>query len=287
MYQLYRVSAFLVAACLLSVLPAYVLWRDVSALEDESWYKDLPKQYGSKWYIHDYKRPKPTVVVPGKTAFSPPSDAVVLFDGTDLSAWRRRDGSDARWRDADGYMELSATGDIWTREEFGDCQLHIEWAAPSPPQLTDQSRGNSGIFLMDRYELQVLDSYESKSYADGYAGSVYGQHPPLANASRAPGEWQSYDIIFRAPRFKDGRVAAPARVTIFHNGVLVQHNTPVYGGTGWRTRARYRMHGPTGPIRLQDHGDKQKVRFRNIWVRRLELEEQPFPPSDDYPMAVR
>ncbi len=195
------------------------------AQEGPDWNKGLPKQYKSKWLVHDINRPQPPVVAPGKTPGAPPSDALVLFDGKDLSRWiNAKTGGPAGWKVENGHAELNATGDIRTKEEFGDCQLHVEWAAPAVPKGVSQGRGNSGIYFMERYEVQVLDSYNNKTYADGSAASVYGQHPPLANACNPPGEWQVYDLIFRAPRFKDGKLAEPARVTVFHNGVAVQHH---------------------------------------------------------------
>jgi hypothetical protein len=247
------------------------LW-DALAQEGPDWNKGLPRQHKSKWLVHDSERPKPKVVTPGRTPPVPPSDAVVLFDGKDLSAWKGRRGA-AEWVVKDGYAEVNSTGDIETREEFGDCQLHIEWAAPAEPRGVSQGRGNSGIFFMGRYEVQVLDNHQNATYSDGYAAGVYGQHPPLANACNAPGEWQVYDIVFRAPRFKEGKLTEPGRLTVFHNGVLTLHNAEVFGSTVWRQLAVYTPHGPTGPIRLQDHGDKQPVRFRNIWARRLDLSE--------------
>src|SRR6266852_4748219 len=179
-------------------------------------------QVDTKWKIHDPDRPLPPVIEPGTASTQdapgrPPSDAVVLFDGKDLSKWAHKDGSAAKWKVENGY--------IYTREAFGDCQLHVEFAEPVPPKGESQERGNSGVFLMGLYEIQVLDSYENKTYADGQAASVYGQYPPLVNASRAPGQWQSYDIVFRGPRFaKDGKLLGPARVTVLHDGVLVQDN---------------------------------------------------------------
>lgn len=213
---------------------------------------------------------EPRVVTPGAKASDPPSDAVVLFDGKDLSKWKSlRDGSDAKWLMQDGYIQVQPrTGDIATKEEFGDCQLHIEWATPAEVKGDSQGRGNSGVFFMGRYEIQVLDSYQNPTYFHGQAASVYKQHAPLVNASRKPGEWQTYDIIFSAPRFDEiGNVVRRARVTVFHNGVLVQNNVEIFGET-WHDRApAYIPHGPTGPIKLQDHGNP--MRFRNIWIRKL------------------
>ena len=241
--------------------------------KNAKWHEGLPKQYNSEWFVHDRNRPQAKVVTPGARSSLPPADAEILFDGTHLNLWRKRDEKrrgPQLWDVKDGYMEVNNEGDIVSKATFSDCQLHIEWRTPATPQREDQYRGNSGIFLMDLYEIQVLDSYQNPTYADGLAASVYGQHPPLVNACRPPGEWQTYDIVFRAPRFKDGELVEPARATVIHNGVLAQYNQEVYGATTHRNRATYSAHGP-GPLRLQDHGDKQKMRFRNIWVRRLEL----------------
>ncbi len=218
----------------------------------------------------DPPKNEPKAITPGVKPGDPPSDAIILFDGKDLSAWRSvRDGSDAKWQIKDGYMEvMPKTGDIATKQEFGDCQLHIEWATPSVVQGEGQGRGNSGVFLMNRYEIQVLDSYNNTTYFHGQAGGVYKQHAPLVNASRKPGEWQSYDIIFTSPQFDEmGKVTRRARATVLHNGVLIQNNVEIYGNT-WHDRpALYIAHGPKGAIKLQDHGDL--VRYRNIWVRPL------------------
>jgi hypothetical protein len=201
---------------------------------------------------------------------APPSDAVVLFDGSTPSAWRAVRHAAVPWLIVEGALEVApGTGDIETRQGFGDCQLHIEWMAPSPRAGEGQEPGNSGVFLMGRYEIQVLDSYQNRTYADGTAGAVYGQHPPLANPSRPPGEWQTYDIVFRRPRFSgDGRLQAPARVTLIYNGVVVQNQVPLTGPTGHQERPPYEAHPDRLPLRLQDHG--QRVRFRNVWIRDLE-----------------
>jgi hypothetical protein len=204
-----------------------------------------------------------------------PSDAIVLFDGTNLSHWRREDGGAAQWTVRDGYFEsVSGSGSILTQERFGDFQLHLEWAAPVPARGTGQGRGNSGIFLMGLYEIQILDSYHNETYADGQASAVYGQYPPLCNASRPPGEWQSYDIFFRRPRFdSSGALLQPARVTVLHNGVLVQNNVEPTGPTSWLKNAPYKAHADRLPFSLQDHSSP--VRFRNIWARDLEQQDEP------------
>ena len=231
-------------------------------------------QVDTQWKIHDRNRPLPPVIDPG-TASTPdvpgraPSDAVVLFDGKDLSKWTHKDGSAAKWKVANGYAEVVAkTGYIYTRQAFGDCQLHVEFAEPLPAKGEDQGRGNSGVFLMGLYEIQVLDSYENKTYADGQAAAVYGQYPPLVNASRPPGRWQSYDIVFHGPRFDaSGKLLRPARVTVFHNGLLVQDNVELSGPTEHGERPPYKPGPEKAPLALQDHGDL--VHYRNIWIREL------------------
>lgn len=232
-------------------------------------YDDTPKIPGSPWRVHDGQRPQPVIVTPGTPSTperggSAPSDAVVLFEGEDLSRWTGR-GDQAGWKVENGYMEVNGTGDIRSREQFGDFQLHIEWATPEPPSGSSQGSGNSGVFLMGRYEIQVLNSSANKTYPDGQAGAVYGQSPPLVNASRAPGQWQSYDIIFTAPRFEEGALVKPAYVTVIHNGVLVHHHKEILGSTAHRVAPVYESHGPAGPLVLQDHGNP--IRFRNIWIR--------------------
>ena len=216
--------------------------------------------------------PAPPVINAGPPGVPapPPSDAVILFDGRNLDAWRSSDGSPARWLVRGGYMQVAAgTGGIRTVREFGDVQLHLEWASPSPARGEDQDRGNSGVFFMGQYEVQVLDSYGSHTYPDGQAGAVYGQYPPLVNASRAPGEWQSYDIVFHRPRFaEDGSLRRPATLTVFHNGVLVQDGVTLTGPTAHRSRPGFTRHPDKLPISLQDHA--HPVRFRNIWIRELE-----------------
>ena len=218
-------------------------------------------------------RPQPRVVDPGPftTSARPPSDAIILFDGTSLKNWRSADAADApaKWQVAAGYMEVApGTGSIATKEGFGDVQLHVEWAAPTPPKGEGKERGNSGVFLMGKYEVQVLDSYRNKTYPDGQAGAIYGQYPPLVNASRPPGQWQTYDIVFHRPRFdSQGKVERPARMTVFYNGVLVQDDMALVGPTSHGERAPYAAHPDKLPLSLQDHGNR--VRYRNIWVREL------------------
>lgn len=214
--------------------------------------------------------PVPAKVTPGATAGAAPSDAIVLFDGKDLKAWKsEKDGGPAKWRVERGELVVApGTGDLQTRGSFGDVQLHVEWYAPPlPADKVDQDRANSGVFLQDVYEVQVLDSFENKTYVNGQAGAVYKQYPPLVNASLPAGKWQTYDIIFTAPRFaSDGSVQSPARMTVLHNGVLIQNNVSLKGATAYIGAPSYKAHGDM-PIRLQDHS--HEVRFRNIWLRRL------------------
>jgi hypothetical protein len=248
------------------------------AAEERPGYTDTPLITGQKWRVHDADRPQPRRVEPAPQ-FShgapAPSDAIVLFDGTDLSHWTR-DGGLARWKVENGYMEVVAeSGSIETKETFGSFQLHLEFATPNPPPGKDgQGRANSGVFLHGIYEIQVLDSYENPTYSDGTAGAIYGQWPPLANAIRKPGEWNSCDLIFEAPKVEAGRVVDPAHVTLILNGVVVQHRQAILGPVRHRELASYAPNTPTrGPIGLQDHGDP--VRFRNIWVRPLSEYDTP------------
>ncbi len=212
--------------------------------------------------------PEPPVVVPGRDG-APPSDAIVLFDGSDLSQWSADSGGAAGWRVADGAMTVvPGSGSIRTRQGFGDVQLHIEWRSPAEVSGEGQGRGNSGVYFMERYELQVLDSYENRTYSNGQAGAIYKQHIPLVNASRAPGEWQSYDIVFSAPRFgADGGLLRPAYVTVFHNGVLIQNHVELHGPTSYIGHPPYEAHADRAPLLLQDHGNP--VSYRNIWVREI------------------
>ncbi len=266
-----RVPQFYVHLVLMAMVTfgTCFLYQSTIGKEREGWHKGLPKQYNSIWLVHDDNRPKPPYVKTGKKVTDAPSDAIVLFDGTDLSNWV------GKWNVKDGYMEVNHTGGIRTKGEFGDCQLHLEYRSPTPVQRKSQARGNSGIMLMKRYEIQVLDNYENESYADGYMGAVYGQHPPMVNACKPPGEWQTYDIIFRRPRFDENKkLVEPARVTVMINGVVVQHNAEIYGRVTYRGLAKYQWHDDEEPIVLQDHGDRQNPRFRNIWIRKLDLSHE-------------
>ncbi len=213
-------------------------------------------------------KPVPRVVSPGAATNTAPSDAIMLFDGKSTSEWTHGDGSDVKWEMGDGFMTVvKGTGGIKTKRTFGDCQLHIEWRTPAKVVKEGQGRGNSGIFLQSRYELQVLDSYENTTYSNGQAGSIYKQSIPLVNACRPPGEWQTYDIIYTAPRFnEDGVKVASARITVLHNGVLIQNNTEIKGTTEYIGLPKNNKHGKA-PLMLQDHSDP--VSYRNIWIREL------------------
>lgn len=235
-------------------------------------YGDPPDDH-HPWAIHDGNRPQPVRVTPGTfsspaQAGRPPSDAVILFDGTDLSKWQTDKGEPAKWLVKDGYMQVApGSGQMQTREGFGDCQLHVEWAAPAKVEGDSQGRANSGIFLMGRLEVQVLDSFNNVTYADGHAGAYYGVNPPLALPLQPPGEFQVYDIVFRRPVYRDNQVLDPGYVTVFVNGVLVQDHTPIEGPGGHMGRSHPGPFPEKGPLALQDHGNP--MRFRNIWYRPL------------------
>ena len=239
-----------------------------------------PMLPGQPWRVHDMRRPRPAVITPGELSTydkpgTPPSDAIVLFDGTSLKDWchvSKEDPSqllEAQWQVRDGYFEVtSGSGNLQTIDSFGSCQLHIEWQAPAKVRGDSQGRGNSGVFFMDAFEVQVLDSYNNRTYADGQAGALYGQYSPLVNASRKPGEWQIYEIIFEAPKFSlAGELEEPASVTVMHNGIILHHAKKYYGPTGGGVVPKYNPLSPAGPIRIQDHGNP--VRFRNVWLRHL------------------
>jgi hypothetical protein len=244
----------------------------------------VPNQEHKQWHVHDRSRPQPPVITPSTASTqeqpgTPPSDAVVLFDGKDLSQWVDKTGQKpAPWKVENGYFEVAkGSGQISTKESFGDCQLHVEWMAPNPPRGKDQDRGNSGIFLQSRFELQVLDNYHADTYPDGMAGSIYGQYPPQVNATRPPGQWQTYDVVFHAPRFnEDGSLAKPARETVFLNGVLVQDDVELKGPTQHMKLTHYTKQPDKAPIQLQDHG--HPVRYRNIWIRPI-MSEPPVAPE--------
>lgn len=249
-------------------------------------YKDTPVLPGQKWKVHDIERPVPKVVSPGTPSSlerpgQPPSDAIVLFNGKDLSQWQERGKRENRdkvgaatWPLENGYMySPHGGGDIFTKEKFGNIQLHVEWAAPPVIDGDSQWRGNSGILIMSRYEIQVLDSYNNPTYADGQAASIYGQWPPFVNASRKPGEWQMYDIVFEAPVFEGEALKKPAFATVFHNGVLMHHKQEISGPMAHRIFRKYEPHPAEEPLALQNHDTL--VRYRQIWVRRLKGYDQP------------
>ncbi len=275
MQKLINARPWLVCAAimLIALVPACASAQQQPALYTPQQIEEVRRkavEMGLLQPAHEAPKKEPTVVTPGAKPGDPPSDAVIIFDGKDLSGWKSwRDGGAAKWLVQDGYMQVArGTGDLVTKQEFGDCQLHIEWATPAEVRGESQGRGNSGVFLMGRYEVQVLDSYQNPTYFHGQAGAVYKQHAPLVNASRKPGEWQTYDIIFTSPRFDEiGNVTRPARVTVFHNGVLIQNNVQIHGETYNDRAPLYVPHGPKGPLKLQDHGNP--MRFRNIWVRPL------------------
>jgi hypothetical protein len=269
------VAAFLFAASLAAQKPA-------SAPGDLG-YTDTPIIPGTPWHVHDPARPYAPVITPGSTPGAPPSDAIILFDGHDLSHWTglvgRADRSATitttapQWKITNGILQVVPhTGDLATKEKFGDIQLHIEWSAPTPPTGSSQGRGNSGVLLQDRYEIQVLDPWQNPTYADGSAAAVYGQTPPLVNPGRRPGEWNSYDILFTAPRFNGDKLLSPAYVTVIFNGVVVQNHTEILGPTQHRKLAHYVPQSAEGSLVLQNHGDA--VRYRNIWIRRLDTTTQ-------------
>ena len=234
-------------------------------------YDDTPMQPNGKWRVHDGTRPHPVIVTPSSASNVPaaaPSDAIVLLGtGDDLGAWQMANGSAATWTMKDGVLQ-TGKGMLSTKRQFTDLQVHVEFATPSEVKGDSQGRGNSGVFLLGVFEIQVLDSFQNITYPDGQAAAMYGQYPPLVNAARAPGQWQTYDIAFTAPRFSpDGKLEKPAIVTVLHNGVIVHHATPFWGPTRHRSVLPYTPQMAKGPVALQDHGNP--IRYRNIWVREL------------------
>jgi hypothetical protein len=282
------VSAALLAAFVLTAAPRALADFDKPVIKEWSQMEKNEQGRQVKVYymtidgimVHETdpaKQPPPPVITPGTCSTpdkpgSAPSDAVVLFDGKDLKNWTSTsEGRPTKWIVKDGAMlPTPGSGMIRSKQQFGSCQLHVEWATPAEVKGSDQGRGNSGVFLMGEYEVQVLDSYNNTTYPDGQAGALYGRSVPLVNACRKPGEWQSYDIIFHRPVFDGDKVVKRATFTVLHNGVLIQDHYELTGGTNWKgphAVSSYRPHGDKGPIELQDHGNP--VRFRNIWVREL------------------
>lgn len=240
--------------------------------EKRDGYKDTPIIPGTQWHVHDSDRPYPPIIKPGATftqMAAAPGDAIVLFDGKDLSKWEHGNGSPAKWKIEDGYMEVvPKSGILRTKDKFQDFQLHLEFATPSKVEGKGQGRGNNGINIWGRFEVQVLDSFENKTYPDGQCGALYGQFPPLVNASRPPGEWQTYDIIFECPRWDaEGKLTKKAHMTVIHNGAVLHHRRELHGGTTHRNIINYGKPQESGPIELYEHGNP--VRFRNIWLRPL------------------
>ena len=234
-------------------------------------YRDTPQLPYQRWKVHDLDRPKPAMVTPAAVPGGPPSDAVVLFDGRNFDHWTfagKRGQPAKTWTIADGAMEVNpGAGDATTKEAFGDAQYHIEWSAPTEISGDSQWRANSGIMIMNNYEIQVLDSWDNPTYADGQAGAIYGQWPPMVNPIRKPGEWNVYDIVFEAPRFNGEDLVKPAYVTLFFNGIVVHNRKELVGRTPHRIVGTYKAHAPEMPLSLQDHD--VPVRYRNIWARRL------------------
>jgi hypothetical protein len=278
-----NLSVWLVLLGAVSPGPATAL--ATNELETIDGFRDTPLLPGGQWHLHDPDRPQPPIVTPGAT-FSQhapaPSDAEVLFNGKDLSQWQSAQGQVAPWTVKDGYMETAGAQGIRTRGRWADFQLHVEFATPMPPKGTGQGRGNSGILINGMYEVQVLDSYQAKTYPDGQAGAIYGQSPPLVNASKAPGEWQTYDIIFESPRWSPkGELVKKAVLTVLHNGVVVQNRHELTGMTDgitqevpWKSLAKYGSpHAPEVFIELQYHNNP--LRYRNLWLRKLSLQDRP------------
>lgn len=262
--------------CLLVIVSGCAT-QQASEKEEKKEIRQYVETDTGRWLIHDVNRPVPPVITPG-TASTPdqpgkaPSDAIVLFDGTDLSQWTDTKGNPTKWVMGDGYMEcVEGSGYIQSKQKFGSCQLHVEFATPATVVNSGQGRGNSGVFLMANYEVQVLDSYDNFTYPDGQCSALYGRAVPLVNSCRKPGEWQSYDIVFHRPVFKGKKVVKKPTFTVFQNGVLVHDHVELQGGTGWKgphAISDFVPHEDRLPIKLQDHGNP--VRYRNIWVRELD-----------------
>jgi hypothetical protein len=245
--------------------------KDPKRFNQPTGYRDTPQLPYQRWKVHDLDRPTPPVVTPADTPGAPPSDAVVLFNGKDTSQWTfagKKDRPIGQWKVENGYMEIvPGAGTAVSKESFGDAQYHIEWSAPTEISGDSQWRANSGILIMSNYEIQVLDSYNNPTYADGQAGAIYGQWPPMVNAVRKPGEWNVYDIVWEAPRFSGEDLVKPAYVTVFLNGVVLHNRKEVVGRMTHRLVGTYKAHAPEMPLALQDHD--VPVRYRNIWVRRI------------------
>ena len=260
---------------------AFVLGAAVQ--EQREGYDDTPVLPGQKWKVHDRTRPYPAKVTPGTLVSTAPSDAIVLFDGKDLSQFCRFPKGDptqpmepTKWVAEDGSFHVTqGAGNLFTKEKFGDCQLHFEWRADKDIRGRGQGRGNSGVFFMGLYEVQVLESFGSATYADGQAGSLYGQWPPLVNPIHPPGEWNAYDIVFKAPKFDGDKLVEPAYLTVFVNGVLVHDHMKLNGPTNHAVVLPYEKHGPEEHLEFQDHGPHQPPKYRNVWIRRLKGYDQP------------
>jgi hypothetical protein len=242
-------------------------------------YSDTPIIPGTQWKVHDIDRPAPVEVAPGAKLGDAPADAIVLFDGSNTDAFKSKvKGPDGKptaefgpcvWKIENGELLVDG-GDSWTKEEFGSCQFHIEWKSEPHTKGNSQKKGNGGVFFMDLFETQILDCYKNPTYADGITGAIYGQTPPMVNAIKPSGEWQTYDIVFTAPKYKDGKVVEPAYITSFVNGICVQNHTAIMGPTKHKNITSYEgVTALTGPIRLQDHKNEPPVRLRNIWLRKL------------------
>jgi hypothetical protein len=274
----------LLQVCILSAAAAAAAAPFLAPPQERIGYDNTPLIPGTPWHVHDGNRPQPRVVTPG-ASFSQqapaPSDATVLFDGKDFSHWLNNRGQAAGWKLENGYMEVNRTGDIHTKDKFPDFQLHLEFATPAQVVGSSQGRGNSGLLINNMYEVQLLDSYSNRTYPDGQCGAIYGQTPPLVNASRPPGEWQTYEVIFESPRWNDaGELVKKGNVTVIHNGVLLHHRreligcTDGIGGVAHTALAAYpKPHPPEVFIELQDHGNP--MRYRNIWIRPLGEYDKP------------